>query len=325
MEDFEPYINPLGDAQARSQYFRSVTNQPLRASRPTITVAPPGFHADPEDDVPNLDRILGERDSESSELEAENNDEDELESIRQATLVASKIRKPPAPDGTRKGQTYRDAIERSGLAQDPEKMREWLDAAIKLLGETHEKASPTAERRRQQVGILWHEYLRITMPRTDPVRFWHQDVVETHCLLFLTHLVLHTKGRHNEMVRSTTLATWACDLVTLIGRFCVDRSSGNRTGSTVLSKGLFQKIQTHVNYITHESKLNRFPAPKGYIGRPELCHLYQTIFQHTEVLRRASFLQMAVATNIAFHTGCRVGSLGWSEKEYKERGMYMKP
>ncbi|CAE6456086.1 unnamed protein product [Rhizoctonia solani] len=200
---------------------------------------------------------------------------------------------------------------------------EWEKAGEKLVLETLNTASPTAAKRRERMEKLYRTYVYHqdkTLERSDQ---WKEAVFRKHWVRFLAALLTTTKGVDGGPVRVNTFNQWCTDLVWLVGRNLVDEQ-GQRVGTKALTTGgLYAEFRGQAAR-SIQFDLNRTPSPRLWIGQLELLLIYQDAVQKSEKYGRASVLQTILATSMVFHIGARVGSLGWSNKQYLDEEKYMK-
>ncbi|CAE7230981.1 unnamed protein product [Rhizoctonia solani] len=318
--DINDFLRHAGGAL--SEHLRSIIAQHPPSHLPVVT----NDSADTANDLAAAS-ILNSIDPDVFGCEEDDGCDDDEAHLATLPNYAAAPEKPPVAAGGGAGLSYRRALRECNISKTPEERREWIKVAVEYLSTSYSRAAPSTQRRHHRLAIMWQEFLLSFYPNLSRNRHWDSDVISALCTVFLTHLAMHTKakGRKSGRIRSNTLKQWAHDLVILIRRFCLDKDTKAKAGEYLLvTKGLFAVIDKHVNFITFDLKLNRFPPEKTYIGRAELQLIYQAAFNSTENGLRPSYLQVVAATNIPFHTGCRIGSVCCSEAEYRKKGLFMK-
>ncbi|KDN33654.1 hypothetical protein RSAG8_13255, partial [Rhizoctonia solani AG-8 WAC10335] len=225
--------------------------------------------------------------------------------------------------GNRVALNFIQAMRNAFEGQTEEIREHWRKNAQTLIDESIETASFTVRQRRERIDKLYRTYVHQQEEKLEPSEFWRDDVFEKHWHSFLIALLTCSRGRDGGPVRVNTFQQWSGDLLWLVGKKLVDKT-GQRVGTKTITSGLYTRFKSACDSLCVQFKLNRFPAPRFWVGALELLMIYQAGIRMSETYGRASVLQSILCTSITFHTGTRIGSLGWSHKKYLEEEKYMK-
>ncbi|CUA76202.1 Chromosome partition protein MukB [Rhizoctonia solani] len=216
-------------------------------------------------------------------------------------------------------QAMRNAFE----GQTEEIREKWRKLAQNLIDESVETASFTVKKRRERMKKLFDTFVYQQDEKLERSEYWRDDIFEKYWHSFLIALLSCSHGRDGGPVRVNTFHQWCGDLLWLVGRNLVNQAK-QRVGTKVITSGLYARFKNATDRLCVQFELNRVPAPRFWIGALELLMIYQAGIRMSEKYGRASVLQSILCTSIAFHTGARIGSLGWSHKKYLEEEKYMK-
>ncbi|KAG8709431.1 hypothetical protein FRC08_018352 [Ceratobasidium sp. 394] len=232
--------------------------------------------------------------------------------------------------GTFSGLSFTRSLRMAGDANSivQEQLTETMAELIQLIDE---KPSPYALRvnqRRQMIELRWGSWIYSRHPNLPfPDGYWFQTTIVENWKMFFVVLIRFGKGRSGEDetdIRSTTLQQWALTFTYLVGKKTTDKD-GAFVGVKLLQQGgLFGEIKQHVAKLIIEFGLERLAKRLPSIGRPELLLMFQTGFQMTEVHGRIPFQQNNVAMVLVHYIAARMGSLGWSNEDYRKLEHYMK-
>ncbi|CUA70479.1 Myosin-2 heavy chain, non muscle [Rhizoctonia solani] len=217
-------------------------------------------------------------------------------------------------------QCLRNAFE----SNDPEIMETWRTAGETMLEESITRFSPTVKQRQTRMEIRYRTYIYHMCKLLPLVDQWKESVFRKHWVQFLASLLASSKGADGGRVRVDTFNQWCTDLIWLVGQNLIN-DQGERIGSTALTTGgLYAEFRNVSFRLSVQFELNRTPGQRLWIGQLELLLIYQVAVRMSEKYGRASAIQTILSTSMVFHIGARVGSLGWSNKQYLEEERYMK-
>ncbi|CAE6516925.1 unnamed protein product [Rhizoctonia solani] len=353
MEDDILVVNPAGEARVYSDRFRRIlqskANNNAMFTKATLPLLPtPDRDEEPDDGFVNAaieeeppNDVSDDSDSDKEkEVPKKRGKRKQKEKNTDQAPAKAGGSNPTASGSKDAGQTYKSSVPTSsrpadpsakrattfrntlkGLASSEENRQKWLDACNKILNHVFDPTNTSAQKQQEHIVAFYYAFLQEMFPGIDPKDYWKSGIILNHWALFLTNMVQCAKGKDGGRIRSSTLAKWVHTFVALIGRYMVDQE-GKRVGPHLLSRGLFQDIQNRYKWLVNKFKLNRHAPTKGYLSERDLHAMFEYGFSKTESSGRESFLQTTMAALSSFHAGLRVGSMGVTHVEWREKGLY---
>ncbi|KIO31883.1 hypothetical protein M407DRAFT_19147 [Tulasnella calospora MUT 4182] len=219
------------------------------------------------------------------------------------------------------------------INKDPQTFEDWASTTLEDINDDHfwELQGPSMARKLQAMVGSWQDFIDTRKDVAEGSAFEPETFYRYACL-FVRVKVENTRGRRTpDLVHWSTVESWLSCLIKVIGTFCSKVVDGVVTslGPDLLrfglkkgDTGLFVKLAQDAKLIFSKYSLDKWRPKKVYWTRYEVQMLVDEAFNTSASMEVA--LQTVLLITLAYVTSARVGAFGFSYKQWKKEGKYMK-